>query len=255
MQKLYDALRRYKIAEERIIYCGTSTGESKTYCAESPSFVRRFFDLYPFLNSAIKIFTDDGNCFMENGEDVLAQMGFKDRIVYAPVFHHYASPNDNSVHGDAKKKWHEMFHDFTDDVTTSIALMSYIDKASKMAGLYFHRNLQFGSPYGSQVVRADVEKVCHSTFTDLSLRRLIAYRMFEGVDGRGSMKNLYQNFHPHWMEFIIKKHRINKKNFFCPILNFRRGIRNFHALQGTAVVELSKNISQGSLRTFRQFFQ
>ena len=63
--------------------------------------------------------------------------------------------------------------------------MSYIDKASKMAGLYFHRNLQFGSPYGLQVVRADVEKVCHSTFTDLSLRRLIAYRMFEGVDGRG----------------------------------------------------------------------
>ena len=185
MQKLHDALRRYKIAEERIIYCGASTGESKTYCAESPSFVRRFFDMYPFLNSAIKIFTDDGNCFMENGEDVLAQMGFKDRVVYAPVFHHYASPNDNSVHGDAKKKWREMFHDFTDDVTTSIALMSYIDKASKNAGLYFHRNLQFGSPYGSQVVRADVENVCHCTFTELSLRRLIAYRMFEDVDGRG----------------------------------------------------------------------
>lgn len=185
MKTLYAALARYRISEKRIIYCGASSGETKTYCSERPSFVRRFFDMYPSLDSTIKIFTDDGNCFMENGEDVLGQMGFKDRVMYGPVFHHYASPNDNNVHGAAKKKWRETFHDFTDDVTTSIALMSFIDKASRMAGLYFHRNLQFGSPYGAHVVRADVEKVCNTMFTDLSLRRLIAYRIFERKDGRG----------------------------------------------------------------------
>ena len=180
-QHLDATLKKYRIGEERVIYCGAAKGETRTYCAENLTIVKWFFELYPFLSSDIEIFTDDGHCFMENGEDVFAQMGFKNHRVYEPAFHHFASPNDNNVHGVAKKKWRERFENFTDDVETSLALMELIDDASKKSGAYFQRNLQIGGSYGWEVMKNDVEKVCRAGIEDCSWRRLQAYRMFEVV--------------------------------------------------------------------------
>ena len=188
-QHLDAALKTYGIGEERVIYCGAAKGETRTYCGESPTIVKRFFELYPLLSGDIEIFTDDGHCFLENGEDVFAQMGFKNHRVYEPAFHHFASPNDNNIHGVAKKKWRERFENFTDDVETSLALMKFIDDASKKSGTYFQRNLQIGGSYGWEVVKKDVEKVCHAGIVDCSWRRLQAYRLFEGMDGRGEHKD------------------------------------------------------------------
>jgi transposase len=190
-------LATYGIEPERVVYVGSAKGQKKTYCAESPALVRRFFEYYGFLGKDITIFSDDGKCFVENGTDVFEQMGFSNHIKYIPALHHYTSPNDNNVHGAAKKIWREQLVDHSEDIKSSIALMSYIDQQSAHSKLYFNKNIQFGPPYGLKVVRKDAEELCGKSIKDLSLERLVAFRIFEGLDERGDHVDVSRELSDH----------------------------------------------------------
>ena len=185
MNRLQEIWTEFAVDERRVVYAGESKGEKRTYCAESPGIIRRFFSLYPNLPKNIVIFSDAGNCFFEDGKDVLLELGFVTHKIYEPIFHHYVSPNGNNLHGVAKKRWRERFQKFSDDVHTSIALLSFMDGANKHAMEYFARNFQYGPAYGYQVSREAVDQLCNSEAEKVDLNLMVGYRMWAGMDGRG----------------------------------------------------------------------
>ena len=69
-------LTEFAVDGRRVVYAGESKGEKRTYCAESPRIIRRFFSLYPNFPKNIAVFFDVGNCFFEDGKDVLLELGF-----------------------------------------------------------------------------------------------------------------------------------------------------------------------------------
>ena len=89
---------------------------------------------------------DNGNAFLDNGDDVFLKLGFFEHHQYPSVVHHFLSPNDNRLHGAAKKKWREMMLDYSDDVMSSLALLRCLDDCYDSVGSYFERNLQHSSP-------------------------------------------------------------------------------------------------------------
>lgn len=182
---LEEVLAEFAVDGRRVVYAGASKGEKRTYCAENPEIIRRFFSLYPNLPKKIVIFSDAGNCFFEGGKDVLLDMGFVNHKMYEPIFHHYVSPNDNKLHGVAKKRWLERFQNFSDDVHSSIALLSFLDGANEHSAEYFARNFQYGPAYDYQVSRELVDQLCNSDAEEVDLKLMVGYRMWEGMDGRG----------------------------------------------------------------------
>ena len=160
VNRLMEVLTEYAVDGRRVVYFGESKGEKRTYCGESPEIIRCFFSLYPNLPKNIIIFSDAGNCFSQDGKDVLLELGFPNHKTYEPIFHHYVSPNDNKLHGLAKMWWHKRFQKFSDDVHTSIALLSFMDRANEHVVEYFARNFQYGPAYGYQVSRELVDELC-----------------------------------------------------------------------------------------------
>src|SRR3989338_6803378 len=47
MNRLQEVLTEFAVDGRRVVYAGESKGEKRTYCAESPRIIRRFFSLYP----------------------------------------------------------------------------------------------------------------------------------------------------------------------------------------------------------------
>ena len=168
-----------------MVYVGESKGEKRTYCGGSPEIIRCFFSLYPNLPKNIILFSDAGNCFFQDGKDVLLELGFPNHKTYEPIFHHYVSPNDNKLHGLAKMWWHKRFQKFSDDVHTSIALLSFMDRANEHVVEFFARNFQYGPAYGYQVSRQLVDELCNSEAERIDLNLTVGYRKWAGMDGRG----------------------------------------------------------------------
>ena len=141
---LSHCLHHFQIGAERVMYVGRESGESRCYVQESSSLVQKFFGLYT-LPRRCTVLSDNGNAFLDSGDDVLLKIGFFDHLQYPSIVHHFLSPNDNRLHGAAKKKWREMKLDYTDDVMTSIALLRCLDDSNGNVGSYFERNMQLGS--------------------------------------------------------------------------------------------------------------
>ena len=182
---LMGVLAEFHVDERRVIYAGAVKGETRKYCAESHDLIKRFLDIYPDLPKNIQIFSDVGNCFFENGEDVFLQRGFENHAIYEPIFHHFISPNDNNLHGTAKQLWRKMFKNFSDDVRCSVALLACLDKANVHVAGYFAESFQYGSHYGYQVDKEKIKRVCHAELVNADEKLLAGYRIWAGIDGRG----------------------------------------------------------------------
>ena len=144
LDQLEACLRTSNINPNRIVYVGELKKERRSYVSESADILRQFFGLYQVPSNCI-VLSDNGNSFMENGESVLEKIGFKTHLQYPAAVHQFLSPNDNKLHGAAKQKWRNMGLDFSDDVASSIALLSCLDASSKDVSMWFDANLQLSS--------------------------------------------------------------------------------------------------------------
>ena len=135
-----EVLERYGICGDRVVYFGKEVNETRTYVPESPEALRHFIGQYR-IPSKSTVLSDDGNAFFSNSVDVLRDLGFKRHLVYPPAVHMFLSPNDNGLHGPARKAWRHLSIDHKDDVESSIALLAQLDRFIGDSKRYFYRNL------------------------------------------------------------------------------------------------------------------
>ena len=88
------------------------------------------------------ILSDLGSSFVNQGKSVLLDIGFQKHICYPAAVHQYLSPNDNRLHGTAKKVWRESGIDYKDDVKSSIFLLHCLDIGIQtQSKMWFDRNM------------------------------------------------------------------------------------------------------------------
>lgn len=143
-------LTLYKVEPYRIVYVGKDKHETRTYVPASVDIVKRFLDTYD-IDVGSTWLSDNGNEFFPEARSTLASYGVI-HVPYPAAVHQYLSANDNNHHSAAKAKWRTMKLDFSDDVTTSIALLSCFDNDEDNIDEYFASNLQLRQP------RPDLEK-------------------------------------------------------------------------------------------------
>ena len=91
--------------------------------------------------------------------------------------HQYLSPNDNRLHGTAKRSWRTSHIDFTDDIRSTILLLHLLDHHLVQYGLtWFQRNM-------SKLKEADVSALIGGKpkRSNLSAERLEAYYLAVGA--------------------------------------------------------------------------
>lgn len=133
---LHEAKEKYGIVKERIQYIGNDKNESRTYARECPELLITFFGIYG-VDPRCTIYSDNGNSFFEDDSSVLEQLGFKKHVCYPADVHQYISLNDNPLHGSSKQKWRKCRVDFSDDVSSSLALLHYLDEDIKAHSKYW----------------------------------------------------------------------------------------------------------------------
>lgn len=184
LEKMENSLKLFNISPNRVVYVGEKKEERRTYVSESPQLLRLFFKMFK-VPLQCTILTDNGRSFVEEKEDVLLKLGFASHLCYPAVVHQYLSPNDNKFHGAAKQKWRKMGLDFSDDVTSSIALLHCLDECTCHIPVWFEKNLQLGSPSPmlDQVVSVvgDYSMLDHDHFQEC----LEKFRVWMGMDARG----------------------------------------------------------------------
>jgi transposase len=185
MAYLDECLTRYKIDAERIVYVGNEKSEHRKYVAESPDLVRRFFETYGVGKDCI-VLSDNGNAFKDDGVDIFDVLGFKQHRGYPAAVHQYLSPNDNRLHGAAKKAWTESLVDFSDNVLACCYLLNLLDCCNKDVRKWFDTNLQLKEEEPTlEKIEALIkgERVSESEYFKACLRE---YRTFTGQDARGA---------------------------------------------------------------------
>ena len=141
VQHFDNCLKEIGIDAKRIVYVGNDQGESRSYVTESSSLLRIFFERYPIPKRAV-ILSDLGHSFVEQGKSVLLALGFHKHICYPAAVHQYLSPNDNRLHGTAKKVWRESGIDCKDDVKSSLFLLHCLDiDIQAQSKMWFERNM------------------------------------------------------------------------------------------------------------------
>lgn len=123
---LEDCLKRFDIGRDRVIYVGSERKETRLYVPESRNLLRQFFEMYAVPEGAI-VFSDNGR----STKGVLTDLGFTKHVYYPATVHQYLSPNDNRLHGTAKKSWRATQVDFKDDIESSLLLLSLLDSDIK----------------------------------------------------------------------------------------------------------------------------
>ncbi len=183
---LDEYLTRYKIDAERIVYVGKGKGENRKFVAESADLVRRFFETYG-VEKDCTVLSDNGNSFKDDGVDIFDVLGFKQHRCYPAAVHQYLSPNDNRLHGAAKKAWVASPVDYSDDVLASCYLMNLLDWCSKDVRKWFDTNLQLKEEEPTlEKIEALIkgERVSESEYFKACLRE---YRSFTGQDAQGEV--------------------------------------------------------------------
>ena len=171
---LEDCLQRFDIARDRVIYVGAETKETRLYVAESNDLLRQFFDLYEVPGGAI-IFSDNGR----STKGVLTDLGFAKHIFYPAPVHQYISPNDNRLHGTAKRSWRASQVDFKDDVESSLLLLNHLDSdIAAHSEYWFDQNVvELTEESAREIISGRGGK---GGKVDAERRR--AYRIFAGQD-------------------------------------------------------------------------
>jgi len=182
MSYLKDKLNEYGIESNRIVYLG-GKGKTAKYCPESPEVLNHFFGRYPDLGKR-HILSDNGGSFSEG----LEKFGFKHERYPAPI-HQFLSPNDNRLHGVAKKKWKtEISLDFKDDVNSSLYLMDQLDRVpqEKIKG-WFKQNHCLGEKE-IDIDRARKLLGKHKNGNNEFYKQCLeSYRIFMHEDARGGV--------------------------------------------------------------------
>ena len=188
VEHLDECLARHGIHKDRVIYVGKEKGEKEVYTKECPELLHRFFEYYG-VGDDTTILSDNGNSFFELGVSVLESIGFKKHDLYPANVHQYISMNDNPLHGSAKRPWRTSGLDYSDDVNSCIALLTYLDRdIINHSKYWFKRNLL-------ELKEDGVEKLIASAGSKKShlhkewLRR---YRISSGQDARGERKNILE---------------------------------------------------------------
>ncbi|MEO5726699.1 MAG: hypothetical protein ABI134_28840, partial [Byssovorax sp.] len=99
----------------------------------------------------------------------------------------YLSPNDNRLHGAAKKAWIESLVDFSDDLRACCCLLNLLDGCSKDVRKWFDTNLQLNEAEPTlEKIEALIkgERVSESGYFKECLRE---YRSFTGQDAQGEV--------------------------------------------------------------------
>lgn len=179
----FDAgLKEKGIDRKRIVYVGKEKGESRSYVAESPALLRNFFEHYKVPECAV-ILSDLGGSFVDQGKSVLLDLGFQKQVCYPAAVHQYLSPNDNRLHGTAKKAWRESDIDYKDDVKSCIFLLHRLDNdIHTQSKMWFDRNM-------ISLKESDVEGLIGSEagkFSKLHKSWLRLYRVWMGLGSRQS---------------------------------------------------------------------
>ncbi len=131
-----EALKKYNIKEDRIIYVQSK----KTYFAESPEVYEHFLTRYEIPKDDL-ILHDGGNAFKRRKTSIFDNLGLKNHVVYPADVHQFLSPNDNKLHG-CKSIWHEEYYKFENGACASLRLMELIDLDTvKNSKTYFQNNL------------------------------------------------------------------------------------------------------------------
>ncbi len=183
VQHFDDCLKEVGIDEKRIVYVGKEKGESRSYVTESPELLRTFFEHYRVPKRTI-ILSDLGGSFVEQGKSVLLDLGFQKHVCYPAPVHQYLSPNDNRLHGTAKKIWRESNLDYKDDVKSSVFLLNCLDNdIQNQSKMWFDRNM-------IQLKESEVEELIGSEgkkFSKLHKSWLRKYCVWIGLEDQGIM--------------------------------------------------------------------
>lgn len=177
VQHFDDCLNEKGIDVKRIVYVGEEKGESRSYVSESPALPRYFFGHYKVPKRAV-ILSDLGGSFVDQGKSVLLDLGFQKHACYPAAVHQYLSPNDNRLHGTAKKVWRESDIDYKDDVKSCIFLLHRLDNdIHTQSRMWFDRNM-------IELRESDVEGLIGSAggkFSNLHKSWLREYRVWMGL--------------------------------------------------------------------------
>ncbi len=161
VQHFDDCLKEVNIDAKRIVYVGKEKGESRSYVTESPALLRTFFEHCKVPKRTV-ILSDLGGSFVDKGKSVLLELGFKKHVCYPAAVHQYLSPNDNRLHGTAKKAWRESNIDYKDDVKSSVFLLHCLDNdIQNHSKMWFDRNM-------IQLKKSKVEELIGSTGSKFS---------------------------------------------------------------------------------------
>jgi transposase len=175
---LDECLTRYKIDAQRIVYVGEEKGENRKFVPESADLVRRFFQTYG-VGRGCTVLSDNGNAFKDDGADIFDAFGVAQHLCYPAAVHQYLSPNDNRLHGAAKKASPV---DFSDDVLACCSLLNLLDWCNKDVRKWFDTNLQLKEEEPTlEKIEALIkgERVSESEYFKECLRE---YRVFTGRD-------------------------------------------------------------------------
>ncbi len=182
VKHLDEALRKYHIAPNRVVYVGESKGETRTYVPESPALLRQFFKNYKAPQGAVAL-SDNGNSLFEEGKSVLLGLGFERHECYPAAVHQYLSPNDNHLHGTAKQAWRNSGVNCKDDVENCLCFLWQLDQDTKAHGRqWFDQNIL-------RIREAEVESMIGpigGRFSDLHASWLTAYRVRMGIGPQGN---------------------------------------------------------------------
>jgi hypothetical protein len=98
------------------------------------------------------ILHEGGKAFKRQKTSVFDNLGFKNHVAYPTDVHQFLSPNDNNLHC-CKATWTEEYHDFENEVSSSIRLMNLIDLDTvNNSKTYFRNNL-------SNVKKSDLDEI------------------------------------------------------------------------------------------------
>ena len=140
VKKLDDILLAENVEPYQLAYVGKPDKEKRNIVAASPEIVRHFLDFYEIEPGELWL-SDNGKEFFPVQGSVLKEYGLE-HLAFIAAVHQYQSTCDNYWFGAAKRKWRTRGLDYSDSITSTVALLSDITATAVDCGAWFDRNLQ-----------------------------------------------------------------------------------------------------------------
>ena len=183
-KRVDDIFEKYKIDKSRVVFVPQQPGKkAKSIVPATKARVADFFSHYEIEKGAI-ILSDGGDEFAN-----LEELGFARHIYYPGPVHQHLSPNDNKLHGDAKRRWRSKKIDFKDDAEALISLLHFTDEAHAGVESWFEANLQVNSMSLSKEQVANLIRGGRPDKLTYYQECRRFYRYTAGLDPRGEYKD------------------------------------------------------------------